>query len=569
MAWFDVGAGLADAGKTVANYAGVLGVESLRASLEEGRLKLANEMATDRESRGRAEAAGYDEAKQKRQQDFDRPGQEASIGLAKAQTEASRSGAAIAQKKDARVEAGINAGGGSVPDSYEKAITAAESRGGKMIPNELGSGAYGPYQFMPQTWQDVRSKNPELNLPEDMKQATPEQHKAAFGRFTTKNAEALQRAGIEPTAANLYLAHRFGAAGAEKVAKAGDETPLGSILPPEWQQQNPDMRGQTVGSFKRLADERMKGVTLDSGGTAGEMPADMRKSREALRVAGELDKVAELDMRWAQEQNKRSAPTAGERERAELGKKPEGQQLFEFYNTLSPEDQVKFRQLKKGDVKLEFREHNGKLIAVDPSSLKAGVVDVPGADTKPPPEAFKKLETEVRTVAGTIDRFEEIVRKNGGGTFDALINNPRSPAAQEYNAAFNTLKTALRSEAFINTGVLQPGENKMIDDLLLSPQSIRGYLADPQSYNAKLNEFRKFLDTKMQSSYASHDLKVPEGLRFYREPEGAEANVSGIGAGGGPRGPADTPRPADKAAYDALPSGTVYMYTDGTMRRKP
>ena len=148
------------------------------------------------------------------------------------------------------------------PDTYETRTAGLEggTRNGGMVFNELGSGAYGPYQFMPATWADVRANNPDLNLPADMTTASREQHDAAHTRFKAGNARALQSAGFEPTPQNLYLAHRFGVGGATNLLRSGDDKMLADVLPIDWQRQNPDMRGQTVGGFKRLAGERMQGV---------------------------------------------------------------------------------------------------------------------------------------------------------------------------------------------------------------------------------------------------------------------------------------------------------------------
>jgi hypothetical protein len=145
---------------------------------------------------------------------------------------------------------------------YDRRLAGYEggTNKGGMIFNELGSGAFGPYQFMPGTWADVRAKNPNLNLPADMTQATREQHDAAHGAFKGANAAMLQAAGLQPTPENLYLAHRFGAAGAVNLLRADPNKLLSEVLPVEWQRQNPDMRGQTVGGFQRLATERMGGT---------------------------------------------------------------------------------------------------------------------------------------------------------------------------------------------------------------------------------------------------------------------------------------------------------------------
>ena len=152
--------------------------------------------------------------------------------------------------------------------SYDGRTRGYESD--KMEFNKLGSGAFGPYQFMPETWAEVRAKNPGLNLPADMTMpgATDEErrraHDAAHNAFKAANAASLKADGLEATPANLYLAHRFGAKGAASVLKANADAPLSSVLPAEWQAQNPDMKGQTAGSFRALAERRYAGVT-DTG----------------------------------------------------------------------------------------------------------------------------------------------------------------------------------------------------------------------------------------------------------------------------------------------------------------
>lgn len=301
--------GLAEAGKSVSQFAGVLGVEAMKSQLEEERTRLASELAEGRETRGRADTQAFQTREREAGQAFQKPLQDQQILSSKstmtlAQEKADREKAAGQGVRDALT------GGTGGNDSYEKTIAGAESRGGKMIPNELGSGAYGPYQFMPGTWADVRSKNGDLNLPEDMKTATPEQHKAAFDRFTAGNAQSLQKAGVEPTPANLYLAHRFGAGGATTVAKADENAKLADILPPEWQNQNPDMRGQTAGSFKRLADERMKGVTPGGGGTVGgaDVPADFKAVVAAVAMS-DPDKAGQMWAAYRRQQLENDKPT--------------------------------------------------------------------------------------------------------------------------------------------------------------------------------------------------------------------------------------------------------------------
>ena len=65
------------------------------------------------------------------------------------------------------------------------------------------SGAAGLYQFMPSTAKAYGLRNP----------YNPTDAIRAVIKLTKANATALQRAGLEPSGANLYLAHQQGAGG--------------------------------------------------------------------------------------------------------------------------------------------------------------------------------------------------------------------------------------------------------------------------------------------------------------------------------------------------------------------
>lgn len=171
-------------------------------------------------------------------------------------------------------------GGGDAKASpdYITRVTGGYEGGtanGGMVPNAQGSGAFGPGQFIQPTWDSVRAAHPELNLPADMTTASRAQHIAALNAFTVDNAAKLQAAGLPVTPATLYLAHRFGDKGAESVLKAGATTPLASILPAGWFAKNPDMGGQTAGSFIQLAEARMRGVTQIPGVTSVPRPSNI------------------------------------------------------------------------------------------------------------------------------------------------------------------------------------------------------------------------------------------------------------------------------------------------------
>lgn len=70
--------------------------------------------------------------------------------------------------------------------------------------------------------------------------------------------------------------------------------------------------------------------------------------------------------------------------------------------------------------------------------------------------------------------------------------NPRDPEGQRLASSYELLKMAMRDESLLNTGVLQPGENVMIEQMLRSPRSLSGVLTNINSYNAMLDEFSGF-----------------------------------------------------------------------------
>ncbi len=144
-----------------------------------------------------------------------------------------------------------------------------------------------------------------------------------------------------------------------------------------------------------------------------------------------------------------------------------------------------------------------------PGGKGVTVEGVPGL--KRTPEAFKKLDTEVRAVTSAIDNFNKVLAEAGGGSFNAFINNPRSPEAQKVLGAFNALKTALRSEAFVNTGVLQPAEMTMLDNMLLAPTTVRGLFATPEAYAAMLDQIKQFVAGKMEAARGAHGVEGGQG----------------------------------------------------------
>lgn len=181
----------------------------------------------------------------------------------------------------------------------------------------------------------------------------------------------------------------------------------------------------------------------------------------------------------------------------------------------SPEYAAAYAHLAAPKVQLDPATGQAALVKPDMSWARApaggagakGVEVQPVPGLKRTPDAFKRLETEVGSVNRAIDNFNAILKEAGGGTFGAFINNPQDPKAQKVLGAFNALKTALRSEAFVNTGVLQPAEMTMLDNMLLAPTTIRGLMATPEAYAAMLGQIKEFVAGKIEAARASYGIE--------------------------------------------------------------
>lgn len=104
--------------------------------------------------------------------------------------------------------------------TIEEAIAFGKSRG-------KNKGALGRYQFMPSTLSDELLK--EAGLAKDDPFNAANQDKL-FAVYTKRNADALKKLGIAPTAANLQLAHVAGPKGAAKLLGAEEGKKAGDVL---------------------------------------------------------------------------------------------------------------------------------------------------------------------------------------------------------------------------------------------------------------------------------------------------------------------------------------------------
>lgn len=159
-----------------------------------------------------------------------------------------------------------------------------------------------------------------------------------------------------------------------------------------------------------------------------------------------------------------------------------------------------------------------------------------GLTASPPqqitPDMARRLqsgEEEAFKLQDAVDNYMTSLRRHGTG-LGTLLNNPRSPEAQEVLGAFERVKMVMRSESLLNTGVLQPGEMKMLEDMLLDPRTIRGSLATPDAVEARLNQFTTQARDFYNVRRAQAGLPSIESLR--RAQTGGGGTSSG-GAGGG------------------------------------
>jgi hypothetical protein len=117
------------------------------------------------------------------------------------------------------------------------------------------STAYGTYGITAPAYQDIQRTNPYfVNKP--ITSLTPDEQTQAYQTFTDLNKQQLQRVGVEPTDANLRLAHFLGANGAANYLKNGQ-------ISPQAAQANGGME-----RVQQLAQQKLAGVQAPTSGAS-------------------------------------------------------------------------------------------------------------------------------------------------------------------------------------------------------------------------------------------------------------------------------------------------------------
>ncbi len=150
---------------------------------------------------------------------------------------------------------------------YDLKVQGFESGGNDKAKNP-DSGAAGRFQFTDQTWLTHAKKVlPEAKLMTDAEilnlRSDKNLSKVVFDAFTKDNEVELQKAGIPVSDTTRYLAHWFGAKGAESILKGDPNTPIESLLPSgktptgkSWAEAN-GIAGKTAGQVVSIAMQRM------------------------------------------------------------------------------------------------------------------------------------------------------------------------------------------------------------------------------------------------------------------------------------------------------------------------
>lgn len=495
------------------------------------------------------------------------------------------------------------------PGTYSNVVASGESGGRYDIPNAKGSGAYGKYQFMPATWADVATKNPNLGLPFNMRQATPEQQEAAFNTFTASNAADLQKAGVQPTPENLYYAHRFGVEGAKRFIMAPPETPIPQLFP-DWVAQNPDLN-TTVGQFRLAQQGRFNGVAAP--GNPQIVPTQMPGTVQPPRV--DPMQYAPLTM------SKRLGGYG--RAMIDIGNQETQRYLA---------DQEREQKRAQFDQEQRLREQNA---AREERNAKVGMTgpnqalidaDARSAAAKAEAEAKVKLENEAAITLSEkeMQRYSDKVRPPVEGAVSGLNNLYQMKRLAEGNMASGTMIDArMLGARVLDTVGLRPMPDGMVNttefinraskqtlDILKtgalgSGTGISGKDLDfVNEMSAKKADFTKeelarLVDIAIDASHGTvknhneqivprmqklagvgkidpgyFNLKAPTYEEWAKANPPAGTKVTQMGSTYTPSlDPTNImqniAQPKDKAAYDALPPGTPYLHPDGTFKMKP
>lgn len=461
---------------------------------------------------------------------------------------------AIEQAKTAQQREGLQAaagnfgasygvGGGGVqsaplpaPGGYQGTLGGFESGNNPKAVNPQ-SGAGGQFQFMPQTWAEVRAKHPDLQLPETPMQASEQQQAAAEARFRDSNAQALQGAGIPVTPATLYLAHRAGAQGAQTLIKADPNAPMAAVVPQSWIAQNPDMQGKTVGQFLQMAQSRFPGggqppaqqvnvratpagqpqpLTINMGGPGG-VPQGSAENVGMPPQPSPQGVQGPTMMAQAPPQ----APAIPDVPRP----RPSPQQLQQYQQRLATgefgNDQGAVNRARAA---LEAELDRDWAVQRDRAKMQFGQQTTDYADQRraqreadkedrtrnqPSRQEIEKLQTARSEAATIVSALEDFRREfENAGTWDAVKSV--AGANTPLNTAYNTAALLAKGEQLFNLGVLNGPDLDIIRRTLPDPSTPKGAMTSPANMSAAVGKVVDLLQTRLAAREKQLGLPVTD-----------------------------------------------------------
>jgi hypothetical protein len=165
--------------------------------------------------------------------------------------------------------------------------------------------AFGRYQILPSTALSYMKKYHgdmiDGMTDEQIKRSVmmnQELQKTIASDLTKENMASLQRYGIKPTDANTYMAHWFGAGGANEILKAASDTPVESIIGAKAASKN-NILGMTTAEVISRASSAMKtagaasNIGIGSAGGFGKVAEDVNPIFQSDTTPSVVSKIGD------------------------------------------------------------------------------------------------------------------------------------------------------------------------------------------------------------------------------------------------------------------------------------
>lgn len=421
------------------------------------------------------------------------------------------------------------------PGGYQGTLGGYESGNNPTALNPQ-SGAGGQFQFIPPTWADVRAKNPDLNLPADPRQASPELQAEAERRFRASNAQTLQAAGIPPTPAALYLAHRTGAQGAQTLLKADPNAPMASVVPQQWIAQNPDMQGKTVGQFLQMTQARFPG----GGQPPAAPPVTVQATPPGMPQPLQIDMRGPGGMPQGSADGRPPAPspqglqapvmTAQAPPQAPAipdvpRPQPSPQQIQQYQQRLATGEfgndgsavnraraalEAELDRdwgVQRDRAKMQFQQQTTDF--ADQRRTQREIEKDDRNRSQPSRTELEKLHTarsEAATIVSALDDFRREFKN--AGTWDSLksVAGANTPV----NTAYNNAALLAKGEALFNLGVLNGPDLDIIRRTLPDPSTAKGVMTSPANMSIAVDKVIDLLQTRLASREKQLGLPVTD-----------------------------------------------------------